>query len=165
MANAGAIVLSIVLIVLVFGAVIAIALIVAGHTADKGATGPPPVLSCAEFVDPGSLLEIPTTAEPCIQNGQVTSMFYIGDLGSQNYDYVVAPWGTQPLNVCIGFCTGYTGGVCSGPNYNGQSAQQNFNNCMSQLTPSDCTPPLPIAIQGNILYYAALPTCKCDTCA
>lgn len=126
-----------------------------------GATLPP----CSQEANPGSLIDIPGTGADCIQNGVPTSLRYIGDLGSMEYDYVVAPWGTHPLDVCIGFCTGYTGGVCSGPVVAGKTAQENFDLCMSQLSSTTCTPPLPIAASGTTLYYAFSPTCRiCDGC-
>lgn len=115
--------------------------------------------SCNQNVNISSLLQIPdNNSTECIQNGRKTSLYYIGTLGTGSYDYVVAPWATQPLDVCVGFCTGYTEGICSGPNYNGRSAQSNFNNCMEQLSSTRCRPPIPIAAKGTIIYYAYSPT-------
>lgn len=117
-------------------------------------------LSCPETVNIDALIQIPAVGADCITSSGTGDFFYIGKLGTGTYDYVVAPFVRQPFNVCIGFCTGYTGGICSGPNYNGQSAQANFNNCMKQL---QCN--LPLAARGQTLYYAFSPTCNtCSNC-
>lgn len=130
-----------------------------------GGTGAGGLPACSTSINISDLLQIPPSSPVCFQNGNPTSFYYIGDLDKQQFDYVVAPFGTQPFDVCIGFCTGFTGGTCSGPPYNGQSAQQNFTNCMSQLSSTICSPPKPIAAKGAILYYAFSPTCIiCDGC-
>jgi len=130
-----------------------------------GTTGPSTLPSCTQTININTLIQIPETGFNCIQNGVTGSLYYIGNLGTGQYDYVVAPFTLQPLDVCIGFCTGYTGGNCSGPNYNGQSAQDNFNHCMSQLSSTTCTPPIPIAAKGTTIFYAYSPTCNiCDNC-
>lgn len=158
------ILLTILLTVAVVGALIWAA-ISSNQPPPAGVTGPPPLPPCKQTVALDSLLQIPTTGANCIQRGITGSLFYIGNLGTGSLDYVVAPWGTQPIDVCVGFCSSLTGGICSGPNFNGQSAQANFNHCMQQLAGTNCTPPVPIAAQGTILYYAFSPTCHiCDNC-
>ena len=167
MANTGVILLITLAIVLTIAMVI---LIIWGtvsyiHDLNSGGTGTVILPSCSTSVNISDLLQIPTSTPECTQNGKPTSYYYIGQIPPQTYDYVVAPFPTQPLDVCVGFCTGYTGGVCSGPSYNGKSSQDNFNQCMSQLSSTSCTPPLPIAVQGTTLYYALSPTCNlCDNC-
>lgn len=155
-----AVILTITVIVILISAGIA-----ASNSNTGGGTGgniPPP---CNQSTDISSLIQIPDTGADCVQRGTTGSLFYIGNLGSGQFDYVVAPWGNQPFNVCIGFCTGFTGGICSGTDYNGQSAQDNFNHCMSQLSSTTCAPPLPIAARGTTLFYALSPTCNiCQNC-
>jgi hypothetical protein len=132
---------------------------------NNGGTGTNILPPCNQNVNISSLIQIPDVGANCIQNGIVGSLYYIGKLDRGQYDYVVAPWATQPLDVCVGFCTGYTGGQCSGADYNGQSAQSNFDNCMRQLSSTGCAPPIPIAARGTIIYYPLSPTCKiCDNC-
>ena len=62
-----------------------------------------------------------------------------------------------------GNCSGTSCGTCIGPEYNSQSAQNNFNNCFNQLSSTTCIPPIPLAINNeNILYYPFTPTkCAC----
>lgn len=120
---------------------------------------------CAGNVNKSELLQINRETPRCIQNGQETSLYYIGGIENSKYDYVVAPFGTSSFDVCIGFCKGYTGGNCTGPPYNGVTAQENFDRCMTQLSSTTCTPPIPLAVEGAILYYAFSPTCNiCDNC-
>ncbi len=125
-----------------------------------------PTSSCTNIAIPEQLLVIPETGANCIVGGQTGQYFYIGNLGDTKYDYVVTPYGTQALNVCIHFCDkGLSDGVCNGPNYNGRKAQENFDNCMKQLIRTDCTGPVPIAIKDSIYYYAYTPTCNtCSNC-
>ena len=130
----------------------------------SGGTGTTGNFPCSDNINISSLIQITDATPVCVQNGVAGSLYYIGQTNLQ-YDYVVAPWGTSPLDVCVGFCTGYTGGQCSGPQYAGASAQQNFDKCMSQLSSTGCAPPIPIAANGTILYYAFTPTCNiCDNC-
>lgn len=120
---------------------------------------------CINTVDTADLIKIPDTGANCVQGGVTGSLYYVGKLGDGKFDYVVAPWATSPLNVCVGFCESYTSGTCLGPNYDGKTAQENFDDCLKQLSPSTCQPPLPIAIKDAILYYAYSPTCHiCDNC-
>jgi len=154
-----AIILTIIFIVLITWATISYIL------DTSSATGATALAPCSSNINLSSLIQIPNTGSNCIQNGLTTSLYYIGQLSPQTYDYVVAPWGTQPFDVCIGFCTGYTGGVCSGSSYNGKSSQDNFDQCMSQLSSTTCVPPVPIAAKGTTVYYAFSPTCNiCDNC-
>lgn len=159
--NPGVVLLVILAIILAVG--ITAVLIWAGvEEANKshngGNTGPAILPSCTQRTNISSLIQIPDSGSNCIQNGITGSLYYIGNLPGSQYDYVVAPWGTQPFDVCIGFCTGFTGNTCMGPNYNGQSAQDNFIHCMNQLSNTGCSPPTPIAAKGTILYYAFVPT-------
>ena len=167
MANVEVIVLIVIVVLLVIGAGIAIALALissSNESKDSNNNGTNennvPTENCSSTVDVDSLLQIPD-ADVCIQQGQETSKYYIGNLGDQTLDYVVAPWGTSALDVCVGYCDTYSNGTCTGPN----NAQANFDACMTQLTPTDCLPPKPIAARGTTLYYAFSPTCGvCDNC-
>lgn len=167
MANPGVILLILLAVILTI-AIISV-LIWAGverhNDSNTGTTGGVILPPCNQNINISSLIQIPDTGSNCTQNGATGSLFYVGKLGGGKYDYVVAPWGTQTFDVCVGFCTGYTGGKCSGANYNGQSSQSNFDNCMKQLSSTGCAPPIPIAAKGTILYYPYTPTCNvCDTC-
>lgn len=113
-----------------------------------------------------NLVVIPDDAPRCKIQGRDTSYYYLGLISNGRYDLVVAPFARAPLDVCIQFCCSYDKGMCTGPDYGGQTAQANFDRCMSQLTPTDCIPPLPIARKGSTLYYAYSPTCStCDGCS
>lgn len=119
---------------------------------------PPP---CSDKINIANLIQIPNTPSSlvqCKQNGQNTSLYYIGTLGNQQYDYVVAPWTTSPENVCVKFCKSYVNKVCIGNSINGVSAQKNFDNCMAQLNDLSCSPPTPIAAKGTTIYYPFVPT-------
>lgn len=179
MANPGITLLIVLIIVLTVGIILGLivtAITFAENQTNSGGTGTvlPP---CSQSTNISSLIQIPNSGSNCVQNGQTGSLFYIGNLGNKELDYVVAPWKTQPLDVCIGYCSqfksnefksgGVSGGTCTGPNFNGKTAQANFNNCMTQLTTSvsGCVPPIPLAAKGTIVYYAFSPTCRiCDTC-
>jgi hypothetical protein len=126
-------------------------------TQDKGVTGSVGEPTCIEIADISNLVQIPIDHPHCFQQGRETSLFYIGTL-NQNFDYVVAPFGSNPLDVCISFCKSYSNGVCTGDNFSGKTAQDNFDDCINQLKPKNCVPPVPIAAQGTILYYAFSPT-------
>lgn len=130
-----------------------------------GGTGPTGLPSCSNNINISDLIQIPLgTATNCTRNGVNVSYYYVGDI-NPNFDYVVAPWSTQPLDVCIGFCTNYRDGVCTGATASGRTAQENFDRCMMQLSSTTCNPPIPIAARGTILYYAYSPTCAiCDNC-
>ena len=121
---------------------------------------PGPLPQCSQNVNINSLIQIPDTGYNCVQHGQTGSLYYVGQLGNLDYDYVVAPYKTPIQDVCIGFCSiGFTGGVCMGPNYNGKTAQTNYDNCIAQLSSTTCIPPIPIAAKGTTIYYPLLPTC------
>jgi hypothetical protein len=131
-----------------------------GTGAAGGASEP-----CSQFVDLDTLPQVPDS-DICIQQGQPTSLYYM-----PSNNFVVAPWGTSAFDVCIGYCSGFTGstgstgGVCTGPNYNNMTAQENFDACLQQLSTTVCFPPTPIAARGTTLYYAFSPTCGvCDGC-
>lgn len=169
MANVGIILLIILSIFLIFAM---IGLIIWGLSSNASANsssnnggGTAVLPPCSTAVNISSLIQIPPgTDTNCTQGGVTGTLYYLGDL-DENFDYVAAPWGTQPLDVCIGFCTGYTGGICTGAVSSGKSAQDNFNNCMNQLSSTTCATPLPIAVRGTTLYYAYSPTClSCDSC-
>lgn len=164
MYNPGVIALIILAILLTVSIVASLIYIAVKQSEDTPSGGNVILPPCSERTDISSLVQIPNTLQSCEQNGRATSLYYIGSIS--NLDYVVAPWGTQPFDVCIGFCTGYTGGICSGSNYNGKSAQDNFNSCMIQLAVTGCAPPSPIAAKGTTIYYPFSPTCKiCDNCS
>lgn len=117
--------------------------------------------TCADSTNISTLLQIPSTTAPCVQNGLTTSLYYIGALANGKYNFVVAPWPTAPLDVCVAYCTQYLNGTCTGSVYNGQSAQANFTACLQQLNAlptNQCTPPAPIAAIGTTLYYPYSPT-------
>lgn len=167
MANPGVVLLILFAIFLTIGIIILV--VWAGVDYYKnigGGTGTNILPPCSRDINVSSLIQIPTNGSAnCIQQGSTGTFYYIGNLGSGEYDYVVAAWGSKPFDVCIGFCHGYTGGACTGPIYAGKSAQTNFDNCMSQLSSSRCTPPIPIAARGTILYYPYSPTCNvCSNC-
>ncbi|CAH6420867.1 Hypothetical protein HVR_LOCUS1310 [uncultured virus] len=157
--------LAIVLTIVVIGLLIWAGVSYYNYTQGAGGTGATGLPSCSQNINISDLTQIPLgTGTNCTQNGITGSLYYVGAINS-NYDYVVAPWQTQPLVICIGYCTSYTGGNCSGPTASGKTAQENFDNCMSQLSSTTCTPPIPIAARGTILYYAYAPTCGvCDCC-
>lgn len=167
MVNPGIVLLITLAIILTIGVIVA--LIWAGvsilNNQGGGGTGVTVGPPCGQNVNLSSLIQIPNSGANCIQRGVTGSLFYIGNLSNKSFDYVVAPWGTQPLDVCIGFCTGFTGGICTGAPSSGRSAQSNFNSCMSQLSSTTCSPPIPLAAKGAIVYYAFSPTCNiCDNC-
>jgi hypothetical protein len=161
MLNPGVILLILIVIVIII-AVIALlvwASVEQYNKSNSGNTGTSSQTPCSQTVDIGSLIQIPATGANCIQNGQTGSLYYIGNLQGSVFDYVVAPWPTQPKNVCVSFCNnGLSGGVCKGDDYSGRSADENYQNCMKQLTTNSCLPPIPIAAKDSILYYAFLPT-------
>ena len=166
MVNPGIILLAVFVFVLFLALAITIAFTVNAELTHTGSTGTTGLEPCSQTVDLDSLIQIPSDQPPCLQQGRNLGLYWIGDLAPFTYNYVVAPYGTQPLEVCRGFCTGFTGSgtgaICTGPVYQGKTAQENFNACMSQLTSTTCLPPVPIAAQGTTLYYALLPTEVCD---
>ena len=132
-----------------------------GPSGPSGSTGGLPLCNTI----PDDLLIIPSDQPSCLQNGQSTPYYFIGNLGDQSLDYVVSPWGTQPNDVCVGFCSSLVDGVCTGPIYNGRTAQDNYTRCLAELSSTTCIPPKPLALKDNRLYYAFSPTCRvCDGC-
>lgn len=128
---------------------------------------------CSDYYEQSTLISIPLDHPRCIQNGVETELFYIGNIsGNNSYDFVVAPRASQPLDVCVGYCSEYnkTTNTCIGDSYNGVSAQIKFDQCMDQLGSTECLPPKPIASRYNpndysTIYYAYSPTCNiCDNC-
>lgn len=138
--------------------------IIVGYNLRKKDNVLPP---CSQNIS--NLIKIPSKVPPnseidCPSRGTRGIFYYVKSLNS-NYDYVVAKWPTQSKDVCIDFCDSFNQGICNGPNYNGKTAQENYNSCMLQLSSTTCTPPIPIAIQDGILFYPYSPTCSiCDNC-
>lgn len=124
-------------------------------------TNQPP---CANTVNTTELIVIPEDQAPCHQDSVIT-LYYLGELSQGKWDFVVAPITTLPANVCAGFCTTIQDNICTGPNYAGKTAQENYVACLASLATKDCVPPAPIAIKGTVLYYPYSPTCReCDNC-
>lgn len=121
--------------------------------------------TCNTISNELTLIKIPNDFVLC-QN----STYYIGKLSGGLYDFEVAPWGSSNNDVCIQFCTTFdpVTKICNGSNYQGKSANVNYNSCMQQLAilnSGSCTGPVPIASKGPILYYPLSPTCRrCPTC-
>jgi hypothetical protein len=166
----GITILAITVIVIVVGLVILIIVAVSQTGSNSGGGGNSQV-PCSQVVDIDKLIQIPDVCSgcTCLQNCLDIGLYYIGGLAPFTYDYVVAPYPTTPVNVCVQFCQigGYnpTTNTCVGPEFNNRTAQQNFDNCMTQLSSNDCKPPVPIAAKGPILYYAISPTnrsCSCN---
>lgn len=167
MANPGMILLISFAIIITIAVIALLAWAAVENSNNPGTGGTGTALSpCSQNINISELIQIPTNESTnCAQQGATGTFYYIGNLGGGQYDYVVARWGTQPFDVCIDFCRGFSGGVCTGPDYAGQSAQANFDRCMSELSSTTCSPPIPIAAQGTFLYYAYAPTCSiCDNC-
>jgi len=159
MVNPGVIILIILAVIIVL---IITGLVIWGGVTSSAAIAAssqvPITTPCASTVNVGALPQITSTSKPCIQQGLATSLYYINES-----NYVAAPWTSSPLDVCVGFCTSYANNICTGPDYNGKSAQDNYNNCISQLSSTTCVPPTPIAAKGTILYYPLSPGCGiCD---
>lgn len=129
----------------------------------KGKGPPPsPLKPCDLTTDYGGLLQLTDSlVEDCqVIAGQTGTYYYIGKASSD--DFVVGPSPTSNLSVCIRYCSSYNANTseCQGPVYNGKTAQQNFDSCMSQLSEpyvGKCTPPGPLAAMGVIPYYAYAP--------
>lgn len=118
---------------------------------------------CSEVTNISSLVQIGDLPE-CIVNGVSLNRYYIGRITDGKYNFTVSPYKNQPLDVCISFCSKYDGKICTGPEYNGKTAQENFESCMEQLSSTVCKPPIPIAAKGTILYYPLQPKCECENC-
>jgi len=150
------VVLTIIIAVVVIGVLI-------GTAIARSEQGGNTTITSGCTADISSLVQIPNTLETCDQQGSPTSLYYIGNISS--FDFVVAPWPSSPLDVCVDYCSSFDNNTCTGPNFNGKTAQQNFDACMAQLTPTTCQGTLPIAAKGAIIYYAHVPTCRsCSNC-
>lgn len=117
---------------------------------------------CSQAINVSGLIQIPDSQLVCWQNGLPTSYYYVGNLNPK-FNYIVAPYPTQNVDVCVRYCSQLiNGGECIGAS--GQTgAQANFNACMAQLSSQSCLPPLPIAAQGSVIYYPLSPTSSgCD---
>lgn len=169
--------LALLIVVSIFLTIIVLALIVTAGASvinenKDGKTGGT-LPYCDDVYENSQLIQIPPNHPSCYQNGIKTEFYYIGNIaGNDKYDYVVAPWSTQPTDVCIGYCSEFDRNTqtCTGNQYNGVSAQQNYDRCMEQLNVTTCIPPIPIASRTAVnapltIYYAFSPTCNiCDGC-
>ena len=155
MVNVGIVLLVVVLVILfilVFVAIIAAyQRFLAGSTGGGGSQGALP--SCLSQTNISDLIPLDSLT-PCFQNGRQTNLYYIGGVDQGKFDFVVAPFGTSPNDVCVGYCSRFDGTTCTGPDYNGRSAQDNFTRCIQQLSSATCIPPTPLAtLSGTTLYY------------
>lgn len=132
-----------------------------------GGTGTGDLFPCSDNVSYSNLYQITSETPICYNNGVHTGNYYIGC--NSDYNYVASTNQILPQNVCNGYCdTPPVNGVCTGSVYNGEDAQTNYDNCMQQLSGTNCIPPAPVASLGKILYYASsvtsnscLPAIKC----
>ena len=162
-------ILIIILIIMVTRAVISTA-----HDTADGSGNTTNLPPCADVINSSKLLVIPDSQAPC-QADSIITLYYLGNLSQGHIDFVAAPITTSYINVCAGFCATFTAGVCTGPDYAGNTAQQNYDQCLAtlnHLTPSGpdgtitCVAPAPVAIKDNVLFYPYSPTCRsCDSCA
>lgn len=155
--NAGIVLLITVLIVVAIATIVLVSWAFVASVAETGTTETIDLPLCSETVNYDDLVVIPSDQTSCTVNGRPTSLFYIG-LINPDYDYVVASYPSLPNDVCIEFCESFSGGSCTGPDVGGSSAQDAYNNCISQLSGSQCVPPVPIAIRETELFYAVSPT-------
>lgn len=128
------------------------------------------IQACSDVIDPSHLIQIDPTWEHCATATPQGNLYYIGCTGNQDLDFVVSAVATNALDVCIGYCApnSYTPpaagapgfGTCTGSDYKNTSAQDNFNTCMTQLNPTNCLAPVPLAAIGSTRYYAISPTCR-----
>ena len=98
MVNVGVILLITLAIVLTIAMIILIvwAAISYSQNATSGNTGTIELPPCSG--NTGDLIQIPINTPRCMQNGQVTSMYYIGQISPQTYDYVVVVLNTICYN-------------------------------------------------------------------
>lgn len=113
---------------------------------------------CSETVNIGALIQVSDKGVvPCMYLGQTGTLYYLGQVDPA-FNFVVAPWQTDPSHVCAQYCaTGPTAGVCEGPIYGGKSAQENYDTCLQTLITNfsdHCFPPAPLAAKGVSEYYA-----------
>lgn len=153
--DSGIIILIVVSVIMTI--IVAILLIVAQVRYSKSNDNVKANQQCADTININTLVKLDSTYN-CEVDGDVGTYYYIGASG--NYDYVVSELLISPLDVCLQYCASLSGVVCTGANYNSLTAQQNFDNCMSQLNPTDCIPPLPLGAIGTNLFYPYSPTNK-----
>ena len=65
---------------------------------------PQPLPSCSKDIDVSTLVQIPETGAACTGTSISNSLYYIGKIEGSQYDYVVAPWPSKPVDVCIKYC-------------------------------------------------------------
>ena len=159
MANAGIALATIFLVIL---SAIFIVIILSALISDSvdNTNDPVTVPACTSFIPQSELINIPEIGARCVTQGNLNqTLYYIGNLGDQTYDYVVSPWPNQPELVCASYCSPPPkDGVCTGPIYAGRTAQENYDICLTQLIPNDCEPPVPLAVKGITEYFAYIPT-------
>lgn len=152
--EAGFVVLIIFIIFVLIASLIILGLAMYNYFTNQGG-GNGAKLPCKETIDPETLIDLQGQT-PCYESGVITDRYYIGDLDPK-LDYVVAPYPTSPEDVCIKYCTTLKNGVCTGPSVGDKTAQELYDDCINQLTPDDCIPPLPLARLEITLYYAFEP--------
>lgn len=149
------IIVSIIIIILL------VSIIYFSASSDQNQNGNADLLNtCSQDINISDLIQIPTSGANCNIGNNINNLFYIGNLGDQSLDFVVSPWPNNTQNVCVSYCSSFNNGICLGENFNGRTAQENYDMCIEQLTPDDCIPPLPLAARGTILYYAFSPTSR-----
>lgn len=154
----GVLIVSLIAVIAASTVPIALLLNASKNTSDNGKNSP--VYPCSQVVNKAQLLNIPLDYPACVINNKTTYYYYLGKLNPK-YDFVVAPFPTSIQGVCIGFCESFINGTCKGSSYAGRSAQDNYNQCLKDLQPTEnCLPPEPIAVRDGILYYAFSPTVK-----
>lgn len=139
------------IILAVIIAIVTIVLIVVA-TYQNNKTPPPPVTipDCTGSVNINSLVDL---TDPNVIACTISNQYYVGNVPPNTYNFVVAPYSTPYATVCGSYCSTFQNGVCTGTPVNGVSAQTNYDNCIAQLNPSTCAPPLPVAHLGTTLYY------------
>jgi len=145
---------SLVIVCIFIATVLGIAALTSHHSA------PVTLTRCSNYVAKQDLAQITERTPRCIRDGQVTDLYYVPEL-----DYVVGSAPVMPQSaVCRFFCKDLTDGVCTGEDYDGYSAQHNYDACMKRLVRTDCIPPVPLAVRGgDELFYAVSPTGQyCD---
>lgn len=135
-----------------------ITLLVVAAVQNGNSTKPSESHPCSETINIGSLIQVSDkNVISCQYNKELGTLYYIGD-ADPTLDFVVAPWPTDPSHVCAQYCNpAPENGVCTGPSYQGKTAQENYDNCISTLITkyeNHCFPPAPIAAKGITPYYA-----------
>lgn len=154
----GLIALIVIVILLTVAMVI---LLVFASVQNSSTPKPTAVRPCSNTINTGQLLQVTLDdVVPCTNLGTTGLLYYIGK-ENPDLDFIVAPWPTDPQQVCQKFCSSFTEGNCTGANYNGKTAQENYDQCLQTLIytyNNKCAPPAPIAAKGVTLYYASSPT-------